>query len=197
MRPSHLTALFAARRAAAEKAAAEAAAELAAVAAAAALAAEKHRQDRAAAAEQYRQQTAAVAAQRAAGSVDRTEQQLQSSSCRAAQTRQTGQLQNSADETDRQLQNSADKTKRETEKESMSRTLFTRSCCCDDACEETVMHVKSTSHDQVFNALQLLPYSLFFSVELHFILQSLYDNSLKLRLSTDLYDCSTHTHTHH
>ena len=59
MRPSHLTALFAARRAAAEHAAAEAAAELAAVAA------EEHRQDRAAAAEQYRQQTAAVAAQRA------------------------------------------------------------------------------------------------------------------------------------
>ena len=50
-----------------------------------------------------------------------------------------------------------------------------------DACEETVMHVKT--HDQVFNALEPLPYSLFFPVELHFILQSLYD---KLRLSTDL-----------
>ena len=46
------------------------------------------------------------------------------------------------------------------------------------------MHVKS--HDQVFNALKALPYSLFFSAELHFDLQSLYDNSLKLRLSTDL-----------
>ena len=43
-------------------------------------------------------------------------------------------------------------------------------------CEETVMHVKC--HDQVFNALEPLPYSLFFSVELHIILQSLYDNSL-------------------
>ena len=66
----------------------------------------------------------------------------------------------------------------------MSRTLFTRSCCCDDTCEETVMHVKC--HDQVFNALEPVPYSLFFSVELHFILKSLYDISLKLRLSTDL-----------
>ena len=46
------------------------------------------------------------------------------------------------------------------------------------------MHVKS--HDQVFNALEPLPCSLFFSVELHSILQSMYDNSLKLRLSTDL-----------
>ena len=46
------------------------------------------------------------------------------------------------------------------------------------------MHVKR--HDQVFNALETLPYSLFFSVELHCILQFLYDNSLKLRLSTDL-----------
>ena len=46
------------------------------------------------------------------------------------------------------------------------------------------MHVKS--HDQVFNALEPLPYSLFFFVEPHFILQSLYDNSLKLRLSTEL-----------
>ena len=71
-----------------------------------------------------------------------------------------------------------------TEKVSMSGMLFTRSCCCGDACEETVMHVKS--HDQVLNALEPLPYSLFFSVELHFILQSLYDHSLKLRLSTDL-----------
>ena len=70
------------------------------------------------------------------------------------------------------------------EKESITRTLFTRSCSCGDACEETVMHVKS--HDQVLNALEPLPYSLFFSVELHSILQSLYDNSLKLRLSTDL-----------
>ena len=41
----------------------------------------------------------------------------------------------------------------------------TGSCCCDDACEETVMHVKS--HDQVLNALEPLPYSLFFSDELH------------------------------
>ena len=46
------------------------------------------------------------------------------------------------------------------EKEFMSRTLFTRSCCCGDACEETVMHVKS--HDQVFNALEPFPYSLSF-----------------------------------
>ena len=55
-----------------------------------------------------------------------------------------------------------------TEKESMSRTLFTRSCFCGDACEETVMHVKS--HDQVINALEPLPCSLFFSVQLHYIL---------------------------
>ena len=66
----------------------------------------------------------------------------------------------------------------------MSRTLFTRSCCCGNMCEKTVMHVKC--HDQVCNAFEPLPYSLFFSVELHFILQSLYGNSLKLRLSTDL-----------
>ena len=46
------------------------------------------------------------------------------------------------------------------------------------------MHVKS--HDQVLNALEAVPYSLFFSVKLYFILQSVYDNSLKLRLSTDL-----------
>ena len=46
------------------------------------------------------------------------------------------------------------------------------------------MHVKS--QDQVFNALEPVPYSLFFSVELYFDLQSLYDNSVKLRLSTDL-----------
>ena len=46
------------------------------------------------------------------------------------------------------------------------------------------MHVKC--HDQVFNALEPLPYSRFFSVELHFALKSLYDISLKLRLSTDL-----------
>ena len=65
----------------------------------------------------------------------------------------------------------------------------------------TVMHVKShvidqvKSHviDQVFNALEALPYSLYFSAELHFDLQSLYDNSVKLRLSTDLID----SHTHH
>ena len=42
------------------------------------------------------------------------------------------------------------------------------------------MHVKS--HDQLFNALEPLPYSLFFSflffsVELHLVLQSLYDNT--------------------
>ena len=37
------------------------------------------------------------------------------------------------------------------EKESILRTLFTRTCCCGDACEETVMHVKS--HGQVFDAL--------------------------------------------
>ena len=36
------------------------------------------------------------------------------------------------------------------------------------------MHVKS--HDQVLNALEPLPYSLLFSVELHLILQSLYIN---------------------
>ena len=57
------------------------------------------------------------------------------------------------------------------------------------------MHVKC--HDQVFNDLEPLPYSLFFSVELHVILKSLYDISLKLRLSTDCNDCilsSTHTH---
>ena len=57
-----------------------------------------------------------------------------------------------------------------TKKESMSRTLFIRSCCNSDACEETVMHVKS--HDQVLNALEPVPYSLFFSVELYLILQS-------------------------
>ena len=68
----------------------------------------------------------------------------------------------------------------------MSRTMFTRSCCCGDTCEETVMHVSLKCHDQVFNALETLPYSLFFSVELQLDLQSLYDNSLKLRLSTDL-----------
>ena len=66
---------------------------------------------------------------------------------------------------------------------SMSRT-FTRSCCCGDACEETEMHVKS--HDQVFNALEPLPCSLFFSVEIHYILQSLYDNCHQSILSTDL-----------
>ena len=42
------------------------------------------------------------------------------------------------------------------------------------------MHVKS--HDQVLNALEPLRYSIFFSVELYFM----YDNSLKLRLSSDL-----------
>ena len=36
------------------------------------------------------------------------------------------------------------------------------------------MHVKS--HDQVLHALEPLPYSLLFSVELHLILQSLYIN---------------------
>ena len=46
------------------------------------------------------------------------------------------------------------------------------------------MHVKS--HDRVLHALEPLPHSLFFSVELHFILRSLYDTSLELRLSTDL-----------
>ena len=48
--------------------------------------------------------------------------------------------------------------------------------------EETVMHVKC--HDQAQVMLWNLSLSLFFSAELHLILQSLYDNSLKLRLSS-------------
>ena len=59
---------------------------------------------------------------------------------------------------------------------------------CQERCSQgaavAVMRVKS--HDQAFNALEPVPYSLFVSAELHFDLQSLYDNSLKLRLSTDL-----------
>ena len=51
------------------------------------------------------------------------------------------------------------------EKESMSRTSLTRSCCFGDACEETVMHVKR--HDYLFGTS---PYSLFFPAELHLIL---------------------------
>ena len=76
------------------------------------------------------------------------------------------------------------------------RPLFTESCCCGDACEETVMHVKS--HDQVlnFNALEPFSYSLFFSVELHLILRSLYDNSHKLRLSMCNHCILPSTHTH-
>ena len=42
---------------------------------------------------------------------------------------------------------------RSTEKKSMSRTLFTRSCCCGHACEKTMMHVKS--HDQMVQNLSI------------------------------------------
>ena len=57
------------------------------------------------------------------------------------------------------------------------------------------MHVKS--HDQVLNALEPVPYSLFFSVELYLILQSVMITVSSLDSQLISNDCilsSTHKH---